>query len=165
MMNIQDSNKHACPLVFFVCLLLLASGIAQDKTAIRSLPLPEARVRPGGVAEGSLWVQWQTDHKLGYVQGLLGGVDWGYYHACTEASLIARLPNLQDECLAKAPAVRLRPDQYVALITEFYSRYPQDRALPIRHLLMKLMEPHTDSEAVHKWLDELIQSVQHSRPE
>jgi hypothetical protein len=125
--------------------------------------MPEARVGPGDVGEGNWWIGWSPDHRLGLVQGLLEGSYWGYFNACTEASVIARsLPDLGDKCLAHIPAAHLKSEEYVALITEFYSKYPQDRALPIRRLLMKLLEPKMSVDGVHKWLDELIESVRRS---
>jgi hypothetical protein len=142
---------------------LQASAVAQTPPPMRSLPMPEARVAPGDVGEGNWWMGWSPDHRLGLVQGLLDGSYWGYFHACTEASVIARsLPDLQDKCLAHISAAQLKSEQYVALITEFYSKYPQDRALPIRRLLMKLLEPQMSVDGVHKWLDELIESVRRS---
>lgn len=43
------------------------------------------------------------------------------------------------------PSLHLTPEEYSTKVTEFYSKYPQDRALPIRRLLGKFFDPWYDS--------------------
>jgi hypothetical protein len=144
--------------------LLLGSGSAQTLKPIRPLPMSDARLGPGDIAQGNLWMGWSPDHKLGLVEGLLDGSYWGYFQACNEASLAARsVPNVGDKCMEHIPAAHLKSEQYVSSMTEFYSKYPEDRALPMRHLLMKLLEPGMSVDGVHKWLDDLIESVRRSQ--
>ncbi len=158
------SNVSLAVSMIAVCCLLLGSGSAQVSKPIRPLPMAEARVSPGDVAQGDLWIGWSPDHRLGLVEGLLDGSYWGYFQACNEASLAARsVPNLGDRCMEHIPAAHLKSEQYVSLMTEFYSKYPEDRALPMRRLLMKLLEPSMGVDGVHKWLDELIESVRRSQ--
>jgi hypothetical protein len=123
-----------------------------------------ARVGPGDIAQGNLWMSWSVDHRLGFVQGLLEGSYWGYFNACTEAGIAApSLPDLNEKCMAHIPAAHLTSEEYATMVTEFYSKHPEDRALPIRRLLLKLLEPGMTVDGVHKWLDELIESVRHSQ--
>jgi len=144
-----------------VLLSMIAQATAQEVPPIRPLPLPEARVSGGPEsAQGNVWLRLSADHQLGYVQGLLEGTFYGYLHACTKAQIVARsVPHLQEKCMENAPAAHLKSEQYMALVTEFYSKYPQDRALPMRRLLEKLLKPGMTTDGVHKWLDELIEDV------
>lgn len=143
---------------------LFGQGMAQDVPPVRSLPMSEAKVNGGPeFAQGNMWLHWSADHQLGYVQGLMDGSYWGYFDACTEARIAApSIPKLQDKCMERIPAAHLKPEEYTAKVTEFYSKYPQDRALPIRRLFGKFLEPGMTADGVHKWLDELIASVQSS---
>jgi hypothetical protein len=144
-----------------VVIFLSTLSSTQQTTPIRPLPLPDARIGANGEgAEGNEWMNWSADRRSGYVQGVLVGSTWGYLQACAEAGVIAHsVPDLQNDCLKQAPNVRFSAEQYVALMTEFYSKYPQDRALSMRRLLTKLSEPQVTVDGVHKWLDELIESV------
>jgi hypothetical protein len=143
---------------------LLGQSVAQDAPPVRSLPMSDAKVNGGPeFAEGNVWMHWSVDHQLGYVQGWSDGSYWGYFSACTEAKIVApSLPDLQDKCLVHIPATHLTSEEYSAKVTEFYSKYPQDRALPIRRLLGKFLDPGMTADGVHKWLDELIESVRRS---
>jgi hypothetical protein len=161
--RLTSNVSHAVSMIA-ISWLLLGSGLAQTAKPIRPLPMADARIGPGDIASGNLWVEWSPDHKLGLVEGLLDGSYWGYFQACNEASLAARsVPNIVDKCLEHIPAAHLKSEQYVLLMTEFYSKYPEDRALPMRHLLMKLLEPGMGADGVHQWLDELIESARRSQ--
>lgn len=147
-----------------ICCVLVGGAVAQTSKPIRSLPMADARVGPGDVAQGDLWMEWSPDHKLGFVQGLLDGSYWGYFQACNEAGLVARsVPDVVDNCMKHIPTAQLKSEQYVSLMTEFYQKYPEDRALPMRRLLMKLLEPRMGPDGVHNWLNELIESVRRSQ--
>ena len=147
-----------------VSLWLVSLCLSQGVPPIRPLPFPDARVNgPTDIAQGNLWMGWPAEHQLGYVQGWLEGAYWGYFNACTKAHVAApSVPHLQDKCLANIPAPNLTSEAYLAQVTEFYSKYPHDRALPIRRLLRKLLEPCMTVDGVHKWLDELIESARRS---
>jgi hypothetical protein len=143
---------------------LLGLSVAQDVPPVRSLPMSEAKVNGGPeFAQGNLWMHWTADHQLGFVQGWMEGSYWGYFDACTEARIAApTAAGIQDKCMAHIPATHQSSEEYSARVTEFYSKYPQDRALPIRRLLGKFLEPGMTAEGVHKWLDDLIESVRRS---
>jgi len=145
-------------------LLTVDQGFAQDLPPIRSLPLADAKVNGGPEnAEGHVWLHWSADHQLGYVQGWADGSYWGYFDACTQAQIIApSLPQLEDECMVHIPTSHLTSQEYSAKVTEFYAKYPEDRALPIRRVLRKFLEAGMTSDGVHRWLNELITSVQRS---
>jgi len=139
-------------------------GFSQELPPIRSLPLSDAKLSgPEDIPQGTLWMEWATDHQLGYVQGWVDGAYWEYFNACTQAGIAApSVPDIQQKCLDHIPTRHLSPEAYSAKVTEFYSKYPQDRALPIRRLLEKLLEPRMTADGVHRWLDELIDSVRGS---
>jgi hypothetical protein len=143
---------------------LFGQSIAQSAPPVRSLPMPEARVNGGPEhAQGNVWLRWPADHQLGYVQGWMDGGYWGYFDACTEARLAApSARGLQEKCMEHIWSSHLTPEEYLAKVTEFYSKYPEDRALPIRRLLGKFLEPDMTVDRVHKWLDDLIESVRGS---
>ena len=49
-------------------------GVAQNPQPLRSIPLRDARVNlPPYIPQGAMWMNWLTDHRLGFVQGLLEG--------------------------------------------------------------------------------------------
>lgn len=160
-------NRKFAHLVFasaallFRCVLALAA--AQNLPPLRDLPLPEARViGSDDEAEGNLWMRWSGDHRLGYVQGYLTGAFWGYFSACTKVQIAApSLPALRETCMSQIPAASLTSERYMELVTKFYSKYPQDRALPIRRVLLKLLEPGMTVDGIHKWLDEMIEHQEH----
>lgn len=161
-MNIARSMRQRIGLAVLV-FAALPTALAQNATPVRPLPMPDARVGPNDVAQGDVWIGWSSDHKLGYVQGALEGAYWGYFNACTQASLLVpHSATLQRDCLAHVPEPHLKAQQYAALMTDFYSNYPQDKALPMHRLLLKLLEPNMHVDGVHKWLDELIESVRKS---
>ena len=88
---------------------------------------------------------------------------WGYFDACTESRLAAPgLRGLQEKCMEHIPSSHLTAEEYSANVTEFYLKYPGDRALPIRRVLGKFLEPGMTADSIHKWLDELIESMRHS---
>jgi len=152
-------------LAIAIVLTLSTAAWAQTAPPIRKLPLTDAVIGQNGEeAEGNLWMSWSSDRKLGYVEGLLIGSYWAYNQACTESSLLARsISNLQEDCLSHRPTIRYSSEQYVKLMTEFYSKYPEDRALSMRRLQTKLSEPEMTIDGVHKWLDELIESVRNAK--
>jgi hypothetical protein len=160
MMKTSRVMLHRIYLVAIVLPLLFASSKAQEGPPLRHLPIPEARVNgPSDGAQGNLWMSWSIDYRLGYVQGLLEGNYWGYLSGCTEARSAPATPSLGDKCLMQAPAVHLRSEEYAALVTEFYSKYPEDRELPMRHLLLMLLKPGMNVDGVHHWLDQIIESA------
>jgi len=160
MKTLERMPRNLGLMVIASCLVVGATN-AQNQTPLRSLPIPEARVNgPTDIAQGDLWMTWSADHRLGYVQGLLEGSHSGYFDACTEAQIAApTLPRLNDKCMAHIPAARLQSEEYTAMVTEFYSKYPQDRALPIARLTMKLLERDMSIDGVHRWLDKLIEAL------
>lgn len=143
---------------------LVQLGLAQEAPPIRSLPLADAKLSgPEDIPQGTLWMEWAADHQLGYVQGWVDGAYWEYFNACTQAGIAApSVPDIQQKCLEHIPTRHLSVEAYAARVTEFYSKYPQDRALPIRRLLEKLVDPQMTVDGVHKWLDQLIDSVRGS---
>jgi len=145
-------------------LFAISCHTGQEVPPIRSLPLADAKVIGGPeLAQGNVWLHWSADHQLGYVQGWADGGYWEYFRACTEAQIAApSIPTLQDTCMEHVPATRLASEAYQAKVTEFYLKYPADRALPIRRVLRKFLEPGMTAEGIHKWLDELIESMRHS---
>lgn len=147
-----------------ILLSMLAQGKTQDVPPIRALPMADAKVigRPE-FAQGNIWLHWSGDHQLGFVQGWAEGGQWEYRLACTEAQIAApSVRNVQDKCMEHFPATNMASEEYSARVTEFYSKYPQDRALPIRRVLKKFLESGMTADKIHKWLDDLIASVQRS---
>jgi hypothetical protein len=162
-MKILDLALSRLSLITLVLLGAVGLAVTQEVPP-RPLPLPDARLNgPNDIPQGNLWMGWSADHQLGYVQGWLEGSYWAYFNACTEAKIAApSVPDIQDKCLEHIPSAHSKSETYSAKVTEFYSKYPQDRALPIRRLLKKILEPGMTVDGVHKWLDELIESVRHS---
>lgn len=137
-----------------------AQGVEQ--APIRLLPFSEVRLGPNGEgAEGILWLSWSQDQRLGFVRGYVQGYSTSWRLACLNASrLEPNVPDLFSRCWKEEGTWPKSYEYYRDLMTDFYTTYPSDRALPINRLFRKLLEPGMTSDKVHAWLDEITKEWQ-----
>ena len=112
---------------------------AQGAPHARPLPFTDAFIGSHGEGEaGEMWLHWSQDRRVGFAQGMLAGYTLGYKLGCLQAGLIANTM-LAPECWRHISTVSDTPEHYAALMTAFYSKFGEDRALSIRELFFWLV--------------------------
>jgi hypothetical protein len=140
-------RSGVCANVIFcslLCLLLPAYG------QVGRLRFPESR----SYSPGQVWLGWSSAERTGFVRGFIMGHGDGYQSGCraaetnsTESKMAA---NEFDPCLQQRHLFRKEAPIYEHFITDFYNRYPMDRDVPVRVLLVQADEKTPDQ--VHQWL-------------
>lgn len=155
----MTSNRPSvCAWVVLSIIVLYSYGLAQANSSPRLLPFPEVQLGPNGEgAEGDLWLSWGDGERLGFSRGFVQGYTVGWRRACSEAAeLTPNDPYLYSKCLNLRGDLLARAEFYRDTATEFYSKYPEDRALPINRLFQELLKPGITVQKIHQWLDGLI---------
>jgi len=114
-----------------------------------SARFPESR----SYSPGKLWLEWTPAERTGFVRGFVVGHEDGYRQACNvsaAASPHADATTDFDPCLRKRHLFERELSYYEKFVTEFYTRYSQDRDVPVRVLL--LQADQKTPEEVHGWL-------------
>jgi hypothetical protein len=129
----------------FLSLISLAYG---QRSTLR---FPESR----SYSPGKIWLAWTPAERDGFVKGFILGHDDGYQSGCRAAaeagSATEKHPDSDfDPCLQKRHLFRKDAAFYREFITDFYTRYPMDRDVPIRILLLQADEKNADE--LHQWL-------------
>jgi hypothetical protein len=146
------------PLACLIATVLFVGVSFAQSVAPRMLPLPGIRLGTHGEgAEGLVWQSWTEKERLGFANGFLQGYSTGWREGCNRASEIAReRPRLDLECTQSRGDLVMRKELLSGLATKFYSKYPQDRALPINRLFLELLRPNASIESIHSWVDSLV---------
>lgn len=149
----------------WVLLGILCTGLvlAQDNK-VRSLPFPEVHLGPNGEgAEGAVWLSWTKDEQLFFANGVVQGFGIGWKASCGKSAELARA-SLYANCV-DARSQAMKPFKYYRdEATEFYTKYPEDLALPIDRLFGKLLEPAMTAQKVHQWLNKLVEKSEETKP-
>ncbi len=147
-------------LLGFLCAGLM---LAQD-SKIRALPFPEVHLGPNGEgAEGYVWLGWTDDQQLFFVNGFVQGFRIGWKASCGKSTELART-NVYSECVDARSQAEKPFNVYRNEATEFYTKYPEDLALPIDRLFSKLVESGMTAPKVHEWLNELVEKWGKAKP-
>jgi hypothetical protein len=132
-----------------VCMLLPAYGQAGP------LRFPESR----SYFPGKVWLGWSSAERTGFVRGFIIGHGDGYQSGCRAAETNGTAPktaeNEFDTCLQQRHLFRKEAPFYEHFITDFYDRYPMDRDVPVRVLLLQA-DQKTPQE-VHEWLAKKVE--------
>ncbi len=124
---------------------------------VRPLPFPEVHVGPNGEgAEGAVWLSWSEDQQLFFANGFVQGFRIGWRASCRKGAELAKTNTFADCVDARSQADKPFKD-YRNEATEFYTKYPEDVALPIDRLFDKLVEKDMTAAKVHQWLNDLIE--------
>jgi hypothetical protein len=114
--------------------------------------------RPGS---GEEWLSWKPEERRLFVGAYLDGYQRGKTDACIAAGElfdqhkpVHDLEDLPDRrCFRHAKAYSRKPDDYVAVMTNFYTNHPQYRNIPRIYLIFLL----TDDR--YKTADEIYQAA------
>jgi hypothetical protein len=98
-------------------------------------------------------LEWTPSERKGFVRGFIVGHGDGYRQACNESE--AASPHTTaagefDPCLKKQHLFERDLSYYEKFVSDFYSRYPRDRDVPVRVLLLQA-DQKTPQE-VAEWL-------------
>ena len=133
--------------VVFCLFLFVFPAYAQEG----ELRFPESR----SYSPGKVWLEWTSAERMGFVKGFIVGHSEGYQSACRVAeanNVVSKKTDSEfDPCLQKRHLFRREPPSYEQFVTDFYNRYPMDRDVPLRILLLQADEK--SPEEVHQWLD------------
>jgi hypothetical protein len=133
----------------FCCLLFGLVQLTQGQTG--NLRFPESR----SFSPGKLWLEWKQAERTGFVRGFIVGHGNGYDSGCITASSDSKdsCPEADSvTCVQKQHLFRKDVPFYEKFVTDFYSRYPEDRDVPMRILILQADDKSPDE--VHQWLAE-----------
>jgi len=156
--------------VVYVYMLLIFTAFgqvafSQANPAPRSLPFPEVRLGPNGEgAEGVVWLSWSADKRAGFAGGFIQGYANGWRSACSWAAELSGVPSdLYLKCTNDRGDILGQAESYSATATEYYTEYPEDRALPLNRLFLQLLKSGMTAQQIHEWLDKLIEASKDHR--
>ena len=127
-------------LALVLCLSRQASGQSESHTA----RFPESR----SIEPGKIWLHWSQSERRGSVKGFLIAYREAYRQSCVASAIDSGTDDTL--CLARQQVFRREVAYYQSFVTEFYTRYPEDRDVPMRMLLMSA-DDRTQSE-IHESL-------------
>lgn len=112
-----------------------------------------------GTAEGKIWLNWDSETRLGFVRGYLVGIRAGNRMGCSSYDKLfgTRTAKSLDEipiskCLASAPTFSKPPEEYSKTMTSFYQEYPKDTGLNLETLLWLLSDKQAKTrQEVDAW--------------
>src|SRR5215475_14239233 len=92
---------------------------------------------------GDIWMRWNDEAKLQYISAYLLGNSRGFRDGCEMGQKLysadkAGLPG--EKCTGKFVKYSKSMEEYVKLITDYYSAYPNDRSVPIFKLIEGLSD-------------------------
>ena len=138
-------RSSACAGVIFCSLLCLVPAHGQTG----SLRFPESR----SYSPGKMWLGWTPQERTWFVKGFIVGHDDGYRSGCAAARASfdsKQAGSKTGSCLQQRHLFRKDVAFYEQFITSFYDKYPMDRDVPFRVLLLQADEKTPDE--VHRWL-------------
>jgi hypothetical protein len=115
---------------------------------------PESR----GGFEGDLWMNWNNTQRNMFIRGFLVGHHEGFRRGCGTAVVVTK-PDTKGagpeetpigRCLAGEQIFRREASYYEEFVTRFYTKYPEDRDLPLRTLIEDSEEK--TPEQIHEWV-------------
>jgi hypothetical protein len=131
-----------------------------------------AQVRSSEIERGGEWLSWSPRERATYVNGFITGYLQGSHEACEVAEQLfgepGKMYSLGDEhhpsempsarCLSRMQTYSkqfadsgVNPSAYVDVITEFYTKHPEYRAIPFANIMDAL------SDSRYKTADQLHQ--------
>jgi hypothetical protein len=115
---------------------------------------PDSRFVP----EGDVWMSWNHSQRDMFVRGYIAGHREGYRLACRTALKVMKpLETISEspfsQCMAGGQGFRKEISHYEKFLTEFYSKYPGDRDVPLRILLAEAEDKTL--EQVHEWVSKM----------
>src|SRR5208283_5251477 len=111
--------------------------------------------------EGEEWLKWNADTRLLYVSAYLTGYDRGFAEGCKMAEEVGMskpmgLPG--EKCISREPGHSKNLEEYVDMVTKYYTVYPRDRYVTIRTVLEGLSDTRRLSlQQIHQYSGETDQ--------
>jgi hypothetical protein len=141
-------KRQALVATMILCSVLrVASPVYGQASPLR---FPESR----SYSPGKVWLGWSPLERTGFVRGFILGHSDGYQSGCREAEIDSTdsraAGNGLDPCLQQRHLFRKEARFYEHFVTDFYNRYPADRDVPTRVLLLQADDKTPDE--VHQWL-------------
>jgi hypothetical protein len=114
------------------------------------------------ILEGEVWLTWNIPVQASFAEAALAGYRVGYDEGCEDATANQKGTRAGDRKKPKGDACpnggRFRNEalRYSQQMTDFYTRYPEDRDLPLAYLIHMLMgrKPKTLLE-IHQWVSSI----------
>lgn len=133
------------------CLLLGLLGLVQiTEGQAGPARFPESR----SYSPGKLWLGWTSAERTGFVRGFIVGHGDGCQTGCRTAESNSTdskgAGGDLDPCLQQRHLFHREVPSYEKFVTDLYNRYPMDRDVPLRVLLLQADEKTPDE--VHRWL-------------
>jgi hypothetical protein len=136
---------------------VIAIGLKDHQTPPRNTSTIFSTHRRDG--DGNLWLRWDQSERKTYLSGYLDGYHSGHDEGCgTAIDILAPTPSqlrLKDPSrnCNNAEAHWLNPDQsYADQITDFYSRFPDERDVPLPFMLWAMSGGNEwSAQKIHEW--------------
>jgi hypothetical protein len=96
--------------------------------------------------QGDVFMSWQFPVREWFVEGALAGYRVGYDQGCADGkpTLEAAKPHSLELPTDACPSGRRFHDKsmfYAKQMSDFYTKFPEDRDLPVAYLIQMLIEP------------------------
>jgi hypothetical protein len=120
---------------------------------------PSRFANTGRSFQGSLWMGWNGTQRDMFIRGFLVGHDEGLRRGCSSVANVTKFDAIRTEspedsligkCLANQEIFRKAASYYENFVTAFYTKYPEDRDLPLQ-ILIEDSEDKTP-EQIHEWV-------------
>lgn len=141
---------------------LWSSGCSRRQQSEHASSGNPARTEVAPPFSAEMWLQWDKTSRTAFVLGNLRGHWDGVMAGCGDAKLAVGTlrgvsgftPEVADEMYMRCGA-RYKPsnrsiESYEEVVTDFYSRYPEDRTIEIQDVLLLAMDPELTAEGIHK---------------
>jgi len=144
-------------LIINLALMTLLAQTTGEHSESRRARFPESRT----TWEGEVWIRWEFPIRQWFVQAALAGYDAGYDEACRNLMLADKSAadhpkSKDDDCVNGRRHLRGEAAKYSKAMTDFYTRYPEDRDLPIAYLVEMLLDPKPKTlEEIHAWVSNI----------
>ena len=114
---------------------------------------------PREMGVGDDWLRWDAERQRIYVLTYFHGYLDGTFEACLQVDRLFSPPGgvtdpkdtIVSRCMDTSRNFSKTPDEYIRFVTEYYQRFPEERALPARCILQELYDGRNVSvEDLHK---------------
>ncbi len=149
------AGTRANPRPFYLLIIWLSASlfaVSCSRNGLLNQSASKGAQRPEVVLpySGEMWLKWDRSSRLAFIMGNLRGYWDGQGAGCGEAKILAEsLPGVRGLTEDIAEQMRFRCanklklssrtfESYEGVVTEFYTRYPEERAVEIQDVLQLL---------------------------
>src|SRR5258708_1588954 len=137
-----------------LALIACSNPASQDQSQRNGTRFPGSRA----TFQGDMLMSWPFPVRQWFVESAIEGYKAGYDDGCRDmkANLKGRQPGGPEPSTTLCPNREKFDHQaifYAGQMTDFYTKYPEDRDLPIAYLIAMLLDPKFKSlDDIHQWL-------------